>query len=282
MQIGPWHCSAVLSKEFKLDGGAMFGVVPKTLWKRVYPADEQNRISMVTRLLLLQGPQMNILVDSGTGERWDDKQRSIYAISEEDRLDKTLADKGLVVEDIDLVIHSHLHFDHCGGSVIENEDGQLIPRFPNAEYMVHKKHFEWALSPSPRDRASFRSEDFLCLQKAGQLVLLEKDPELDHISLLFAHGHTPYQLLPLISDKDRQMLYGGDLFPLAAQVRIPWVMAYDLNPLQTVKEKQEILGQLLKMDSYILFEHDKDVEAARIRQGDKAPEISTTLRLDES
>jgi len=280
MKIGPYSCMALVSNRLKLDGGAMFGVVPKTLWSRFYPADDMNRISMVTRLLLLVGDGRVILVDSGTGDRWDPKFRDIYGIEEQYSIEAELAEYGLTAADVTHVIHSHLHFDHCGGSVVDR-DGEAVPRFPNAEYWVHEKQLDWAKRPSARDRASFRPEDFIPLLEAGQLRTVTEKDRLPGLELLPAGGHTPWQILPRVYDETRSLLYCGDMIPLAEQIRVPWIMAYDLFPLQTLEEKSRILTQASEERWILFFEHDAHTEAMRVRKGEKGFESDHRFKLSE-
>ncbi len=263
MRIGSYECSSLISSRISLDGGAMFGVVPRTLWSRDYPPDEQNRIEMVTRSLLLRDGKDVILIDTGAGDRWDEKSRSIYGIREEKSLEESLNDLGIQAGDVSLVIHTHLHFDHCGGSVCVR-DGDLVPRFPNAEYIVHPRHLEWALSPSARDRASFRPDDFIPLQKSGQLRSVDAGEIRPHLELLTAQGHTPYQFLPRVYDDQASLLYCADMVPLSAQIKIPWVMAYDLFPLETVREKEALMSRAAAEGWMLFFEHDARTAAVRI------------------
>ena len=280
MKIGPWDCHAVLTGHLKLDGGGMFGVVPKTFWNQNYPADKQNRITMVTRSLLLQSDNSIILVDTGSGNRWNEKLKNIYGINGDELIDQSLNELNLTPEDIDIVIHSHLHFDHCGGSLIL-KNGKLQPRFPNAKYIVHKKQYEWAVNPSLRDKASFRQEDFSPLKDSGKLELVDDNYSLPHIKFFVANGHTPGQLLPYVFDNKKSLLFAGDLIPLADQIKIPWIMAYDLNPLQTIKEKESILATICDGKSFLFFTHDEKIEIAEIAKDEKKITIMRTSCLSD-
>jgi glyoxylase-like metal-dependent hydrolase (beta-lactamase superfamily II) len=264
MKIGDYLLFPVPAGRFRLDGGAMFGVVPKVLWGREHPADEFNRVEMVSRSLLVAGEGKLVLVNTGIGQNWSEKQRAMYTVDEAVRLERSLAELGYRPEEVTHVIQTHLHFDHAGGMI----DGQgPRPLFPRAEYVVQKKHFQWAQAPSERDRASFRPDGWECLARAGQLRLLEGEQEfLPGMFLHLVHGHTPHQQLLRITDGRASLLYCSDLVPLASQVRIPWIMAYDLNPLDTLEEKRRLLGQAAAEGWLLFLEHDPAVATCRVRQ----------------
>jgi len=266
MKIGGYDLFPVLAGRFRLDGGAMFGVVPKALWSREHPADEANRIAMVSRSLLVAGEGRLVLVNTGMGQNWSAKERSIYAVDEGVSLERSLAEAGYRPEEVTHVIQTHLHFDHAGGMMVDDGGGPR-PLFPRAEYLVQKKHWQWAQAPSERDRASFRPEGWECLARDGQLRLLEGEEEvLPGLFLHLVHGHTPGQQLVRVSDGRRSLLYCSDLVPLASQVRIAWIMAYDLNPLATLEEKRRLLGQAAVEDWLLFLEHDPTVPACRVRK----------------
>lgn len=269
MKIGNYTIQTIISSHFRLDGGAMFGVVPKVLWDRTNPADDKNRIQMVTRNLLITGEDKVILIDSGNGEKWDDKSKNIYAMTTENRLLNGLNERGYQGEDVTHVINTHLHFDHAGGNTYL-ENGEIKATFPNARYIVHARHLDWAEHPTPRDQASFMPENWDILKKNGQILAIKKAVEiLPGIFLHIVNGHTPYQILPRISDGKETLLFCGDLIPLASQTKIPWVMGYDLFPLKTVEEKQELLHVITEYKWWLAYEHDADTAFSKVAKTDK-------------
>jgi glyoxylase-like metal-dependent hydrolase (beta-lactamase superfamily II) len=264
MKIGRYTLYPVLAGRFRLDGGAMFGVVPKVLWSKFHPADENNRIELVSRSLLLSGEGKLVLVNTGIGQNWPAKERSMYAVSEAVQLERSLAELGFRAQEVTHVIQTHLHFDHAGGGVVDRGRG-LEPLFPHAQYCVQKGHFQWAKTPSERDRASFRPEAWECLARGGQLRLLEGEEELlPGVVLHLVHGHTPYQQLVRVVGDGRSVLYCSDLVPFASQVRLPWIMAYDLNPLETLAEKRRLLGLAASQGWLLFLEHDPRVATCRV------------------
>jgi glyoxylase-like metal-dependent hydrolase (beta-lactamase superfamily II) len=259
MKIGPYTLTAIETGRFALDGGAMFGVVPKNLWSKANPADEQNRIDMALRVLLIQSDGMNILVDTGMGEKYDEKTRTIY------KLDNTkwtllgsLAEKGLNPEDITHVIQTHLHFDHCGGLVTRTESGELIPTFPNARVFVQKENLVWARNPTEKDRASYIKHDWEPIAANGMLEELDGPGELfPGIELQIFNGHTRAQQLPHFHDREgNHLFFCADLFPTKAHVQVPWIMGYDNFPLTTLEEKKHFLPQAYEEKWSLFFEHD--------------------------
>ena len=266
MKIGRYLLFPVPAGRFRLDGGAMFGVVPKVLWGRNHPADEFNRVEMVSRSLLIVGEGKLVLVNTGIGQAWPEKERSIYAVDEAVSLEHGLAELGYRPEEVTHVVQTHLHFDHAGGMTVDGGRGAK-PLFPRAEYLVQKKHYEWAQAPSERDRASFRLDGWEGLARSGQLRLLEGEQELlPGMFLHLVHGHTPHQQLLRVSDGGESLLYCSDLVPLASQVRAPWIMAYDLDPLATLEEKRRLLGQAAAEGWLLFLEHDPLVATCRVRQ----------------
>jgi len=268
MKVGRYTLQSVLAGRFRLDGGAMFGVVPKVLWSRTHPPDEQNRIELESRSLLVSGEGKLVLVNTGIGQNWPEKERSIYAVSEAVRLEASLAELGYRPDEVTHVVQTHLHFDHAGNGTVDRGRGPQ-PLFPRAEYCVQKSHFRWAESPSERDRASFQPADWECLVRGGQLRLLDGEEELlPGIFLHVVHGHTPGQQLVRVSG-GTEVLYCSDLIPFASQVKVPWIMAYDLNPLATLEEKKRLL-KLAADGGWILFlEHDPLVATCRVRETPK-------------
>lgn len=265
IQTGSWAIHAVEGERFRLDGGAMFGVVPRVLWSRSHPPDERNRIRMVTRCLVARGEGRTVLVDTGMGSGWTDKEREIYAIENGPRsLTTALSGSGISPADVTDVILTHLHFDHAGGAV-SREDGKLTAAFPNARYHVQAEHLDWALKPTEKDRRSFREDDFIPLQKEGRLRLLDGTCEvLPGIAVTSTRGHTIGHQVVRIGEGRGSVVYCGDLIPTAAHVPVPWVMAYDLQPLLTMQEKRELLARAASDEEILVFEHDPGCAAARV------------------
>lgn len=266
MQLGDWKFSAFHDGRFKLDGGAMFGVVPKIFWQKQHPADDLNRIDLDLRCLLVEHGNRRILVDTGMGERWNAKQLGIYALERRpNQLVAELAEAGITRESITDVVLTHLHFDHCGGALRE-EDGQLRPVFSRARHWIQKRHWDWAGEPSERDRASFRVEDFQALAEHGQLQQVDGATEIiPGVRVTPISGHTPGQQIVEFHTGHGVVVYVADLLPFLSQVHVPWIMGFDLNPLLTVTEKKQFLTRAVE-DKYILvFEHDHQHEAATIK-----------------
>lgn len=272
MRIGKYEVISIKSGLFRLDGGAMFGVVPKVLWNKLNPADDLNRINLTTRSLLLISDQRKILVDTGLGNKFDEKFKNIYAI-ENLPIDAALIKKGINPDEITDVIITHLHFDHTGGSTkIEND--RIIPTFLNAKYYIQKSHFDWALNPSDKDRASFIKQDFLPLKEFNQIVFTDGDLKLDdEIEILISNGHTPNQQHLKVSDGSTTLFYCGDLIPTSAHIPYPYVMSYDLYPLTTIEEKKRILPQAFEENWILFFEHDPFVSSVTLSEGKKGFEI---------
>ncbi len=270
MKIGKYNVKFLSTGSFGLDGGAMFGIIPKVLWQKTNPPDEANRITLGTRCVLLQSESKNILIDTGIGDFWDDKFNKIYRIDKsESSLEKSLNNMNLTSEDITDVILTHLHFDHTGGSTVLEND-KMIPAFPNAKYYVQKKHFDWALNPSDRDRGSFISNRFLPLRDEGVLSFTEGNLHFDdEIELIEINGHTFSQQMIKLSDGNETLLFCGDLIPTSSHIPIPYVMGYDIQPLVTVEEKKKYLSVAVEEGWKIVFEHDPFVTAATVTKTEK-------------
>ncbi|MBN1448857.1 MAG: MBL fold metallo-hydrolase [Bacteroidetes bacterium] len=270
MPFGGFEIGALETGRFKLDGGAMFGVVPKNLWQRSNAADEQNRIDMTMRSLLLRTGDRVILIDAGVGRKEGEKFTSIFAIDFSDcSIETGLKTFGITAEDVTDVILTHLHFDHVGGAVIR-ENGALSLQFPHATHYVQRKQWEWGLSPSERDRASYFPDNLLPIEEAGKLQLLDGEEELfPGLRLEIVNGHTFGQQLLRISDGDQGLLFAGDLIPMSAHVPAPWIMGYDLQPLVTLAEKQAILDRAVSSRDVLVYEHDAFFEASLVEKGEK-------------
>lgn len=269
MQIGKYKLITIQSGLFRLDGGAMFGIIPKPLWEKTNPADELNRIELSTRNLLLISDDKKILIDTGMGNKWDDKSKNIYNIDPKFDLELTLEQNGIKSDEITDILLTHLHFDHTGGST-KLENGKLIPAFPNAKYYVQKKNFEWALNPSERDKGSYIKENFEPLVKEGVLNLVDGEIDFDeNISFRIINGHTFGQQMIKISDSANTLLYVADLLPFVSQIKIPYIMGYDLQPLVTVEEKKKYLKFAADEKWKLYFGHDPNFAIATVKHSDK-------------
>ena len=250
---------------FKLDGGAMFGVVPKTIWNKINPADENNLCPWAMRSLLIEDGDRLILIDNGIGDKQSDKFFKHYYLHGENSLNSSLANCGFSPDDITDVFLTHLHFDHCGGSVIKQND-KLLPAFKNAVYWSNQKHWNWAVYPNEREKASFLKENILPIQENGQLEFIQDGKQVDNnlpiqtftqnISIRFVDGHTESMMLPQINYKGKTLVYMADLLPSHGHIPIPYVMAYDMFPLTTLNEKKSFLNEALANDYILFFEHD--------------------------
>jgi glyoxylase-like metal-dependent hydrolase (beta-lactamase superfamily II) len=275
---------------FKLDGGAMFGVVPKSIWNKINPADENNLCSWALRCLLIEDGNRLILVDNGNGDKQDAKFFSHYYLHGDDTLDKSLAKYGFNRNDITDVFLTHLHFDHCGGSIIRKGD-QLLPAFPNAVYWSNKEHWDWAVFPNDREKASFLKENILPIQESGQLQMVEINGGIDgklgetvftdNISIRFVSGHTQAMMLPQINYNGRTVVFMADLLPSAGHIPMPYVMAYDMFPLTTLHEKKSFLQEAVANDYLLFFEHDPVHECCSLQQTEKGIRAGNYFRLDE-
>ncbi len=266
---------------FKLDGGAMFGVVPKSMWNKLNPADENNMCSWALRCLLIEDENRLILIDTGMGDKQDAKFFGHYYLHGNHTLDTSLAAHGFTKEDITDVFLTHLHFDHCGGSIVRDGE-KLVPAFPNAKYWSNEDHWQWATQPNEREKASFLKENILPIQASGQLsfvpipddILLENSllqsvQFSDHIAIRFVNGHTDKMMLPQISYKGNTIVYMADLLPSAEHIPIPYVMAYDMFPLTTLHEKKSFLQEAVTNNYILYFEHDPVNECCTLQATDR-------------
>lgn len=268
---------------FKLDGGAMFGVVPKSLWQRTNPADENNLCTWAARLLLIEDENRLILIDTGLGDKQDEKFFRHYYRHGHDTLDRSLASKGFHTDDVTDVILTHLHFDHVGGAV-SRVNGELMPAFKNATYWSNERHWDWALHPNPREKASFLSENILPLREHGQLAFVGEDgrlPFTEKIRLRFVHGHTEAMMLPQIAYNGKTLLYMADLLPSAGHIPIPYVMGYDIRPLETMQERQEYWQEIVDNEFVLFLEHDPVNECCTLQVTEKGIRLKDTFSLRE-
>ena len=278
---------------FKLDGGAMFGVVPKSIWNKINPADENNMCDWAMRSLLIQDGDRLILVDNGIGDKQDEKFFSYYYLHGDDTLNNSLAKYGFHPNDITDVFLTHLHFDHCGGSIVR-ENGKLVPAFKNAIYWSSEKHWEAATKPNEREKASFLKENILPIQESGQLKFVTQPQEgkdsppgtsisvfNENISVRFVNGHTESMMLPQIKYKNKTIVYVADLLPSHGHIPIPYVMAYDMFPLTTLNEKRNFLNQAVKEDYILFFEHDPQYECCNLQQTERGIRPKEFFKMEE-
>ncbi|MEI8109696.1 MAG: MBL fold metallo-hydrolase [Chitinophagia bacterium] len=273
--------TTISTGNFKLDGGAMFGVVPKVMWQTLQPADENNLCSWAMRCLLIEDGERKILIDTGVGNKQDAKFFSHYYLHGTDTLTGSLTANGVTPEDITDVIHTHLHFDHCGGSIIKKDD-ELTLAFPNAKYWTNPLHWKWAIEPNERERASFLKENILPMQVEDRLHFIEvPEPEMhptnriatvdftENISLRIVHGHTRAMMLPQIKIGNQTLVYMADLIPSVHHIGLPYIMSYDLFPFTTLQEKKCFLQEALEENYWLFFEHDLSVECCNLKMTEK-------------
>lgn len=267
---------------FKLDGGAMFGVVPKVLWNKQVPADENNLCSWAMRCLLVEDGNQLILIDTGLGDKQDEKFFGHYYLHGDDTLLGSIRKAGFAPEDVTDVLLTHLHFDHVGGAVkYDSSRTRLELTFPNATYWSNESHWEWATEPNPREKASFLKENILPILDSGQLGFVDQAMSpFENIDFIHVDGHTEQMMLPVIRYQGKTIIYMADLIPSSAHIPLPWVMGYDVRPLLTMQEKEEVLRRAVDEQCILLFEHDATYEAALVEQTDKGVRISErgTLR----
>jgi glyoxylase-like metal-dependent hydrolase (beta-lactamase superfamily II) len=277
---------------FKLDGGAMFGVVPKSIWSKFHPSDANNLCDWSLRCLLIEDGNKLILVDNGIGDKQDAKFFSHYYLHGDDTLDKSLAAHGFHRDDITDVLLTHLHFDHCGGSIMREGD-RLVPAFKNATYWSHSRHWKWATEPNDREKASFLKENILPIQESGRLKFVDAESAgrsetglvaidnviLPGLSVRLANGHTDAMMLPQISYKGKTIVFMADLLPSVGHIPIPYVMAYDMFPLTTLHEKKSFLQEAAAGGYVLFFEHDPVNECCTLEMTDKGIKAGQLLAL---
>jgi glyoxylase-like metal-dependent hydrolase (beta-lactamase superfamily II) len=270
MIFGDFELLPLSDGTFRLDGGAMFGVVPKPLWERRAPADEKNRIRLGMRPLVIRsarGPAKRMIVDAGVGAKMDEKSVAIYAIDRSRHLDHALADYGLTRASIDIVLASHLHFDHAGGFTETASEGELVPAFPNARYVVRTGEWEDAMHPHERNRASYLQENYAPLAAAKVLDLVPGDAEImPGVRVVRTGGHTMHHQIVMIESAGRTAVFAADLMPTTAHVDVPWIMGYDLYPMDTLGFKRTFVREAVARQYLIFFEHDPDIAAGYIRE----------------
>jgi glyoxylase-like metal-dependent hydrolase (beta-lactamase superfamily II) len=275
MRLGDFEITPLLDGYFRLDGGAMFGVVPKTLWEKRAPADERNRIHMAMRPLLVRpadGPLM--IIDAGAGDKMDEKSAAIYGFDRRENLDVSLARAGVAAADIAIVLASHLHFDHAGGFTAPGP----VPRFPNARYVINRGEWDDATHPHERNRASYLAENYVPLQDAGVVDWLDGDVEvMPGVRVRRTGGHTRFHQIVYLESAGRTAVFVADLIPTVAHVDVPWIMGYDLYPMDTLEFKRAFVREAIERDYLIFFEHDPAIAAGYIRQTGTRPYVEPVL-----
>lgn len=283
--LGNFELYTIETGDFKLDGGAMFGVVPKTLWSRGIPADENNRIQMTMRCLLIKSKNTGklYLIDNGLGTKFTDKLMKIYQVDLSNHsMETSFKEHGFSFDDVTDVIFTHLHFDHCGGTshIDENRDSQFT--FPNAKYHVTKSHWETATNPNAREKASFLPENINPLKETDALNLIDDNHEFEEgLSTIIVNGHTIGQQLPLIEGDGKKICFVADLLPTHVHVPLPWVMGYDMYPAETLKEKENFLKRAIKEDFHLYLEHDYYKEIIKLSSENGKYSVAETLLLNE-
>ncbi len=268
---------------FKLDGGAMHGVVPKSLWSKENVPDEKNMCNWAMRCLLIEDGNRLMLIDNGMGNKQDAKFFGHYFLNGEASLEKSLRAKGFERSDITDMFLTHLHFDHCGGSIKYNADRtKLTTEFPNATYWSNEEHWNWATNPNAREKASFLKENILPIQESGQLKFIKPNEDLiPGIKIMITNGHTRAMMHPIISYKGKKVVFMADLLPSVAHIPLPWIMAYDVCPLETLKEKESFLPQAAKEEFVLFFEHDGVNECCTVEETERGVRVKNKFSLDD-
>jgi glyoxylase-like metal-dependent hydrolase (beta-lactamase superfamily II) len=272
---------------FKLDGGAMFGVVPKSIWNRTNPADQNNLCDWAMRSLIIEQDKRLILIDTGIGDKQDDKFFSHFHLSETDLFEQKLNKLGYSKSDITDVFLTHLHFDHCGGAIQWNKNRTgFEPAFKNAIYWSNEKHWDWAINPNPREKASFLTENILPIQESGQLKFIERTGELsseifNNIDAIFVDGHTESMMLPKINYKGKTVVFMADLLPSVGHLPLPYIMGYDTRPLVTMTEKEKFLEDAVNNKYILFFEHDNVNECCTVKYTDKGVRLDETFLFED-
>ena len=267
MKFGELELFVLSDGRLRLDGGAMFGVVPKALWSRKMPADERNRIALGTNCLLIRAAGKTLVVETGIGGKTDEKFNDIYAVDRPQGLVRALAGQGVSRKDVDIVINTHLHFDHCGGNTERGEDGEPVATFPNAEYVVQKGEYEHAMNPTDRDRASYMPENYEPLTRSGQWKMLEGNAEIvSGVEIMRVPGHTEHQQCVRLQSGGQTAFFFADMVPTVTHLPFAWIMGFDLFPLTTLAEKKRWIPQAVEEGWLCLFAHDLEVPAAYLSE----------------
>jgi len=272
---------------FKLDGGAMFGVVPKSLWQKTNPSDSDNLIDLTARCMLIESGSRLILVDAGMGDKQSEKFFSYYKPWGDDSLVKSINSAGFSIDEITDVFLTHLHFDHCGGSTVLNSNNVSVPLFKNAKYWSNKNHWDWATNPNSREKASFLKENLIPIEESGQLCFLDvKSPGFNHydqlgFDVLFVDGHTEKQMIPKVSYNGKEVVFMADLLPTAGHIPLPYIMGYDVRPLTTLEEKRSFLNLAVKEEYCLFLEHDAQNEIITLKNTEKGVRFGGSLSLKD-
>ena len=282
MKIGKYDLYSVETSEFGLDGGAMFGIIPKPVWEKKVSADELNRVNMVTRSLLLVSDEKKVLIDTGNGTKWEEKYKQIYDINTDQyNIEKSLGKYGFSSEQITDVICTHMHFDHIGGNT-KIKSGEVVPTFPNAKYWISEENWKLANHPSQKDAGSFIEHDWKVLAENQMIEIIDgREPFIEGIDTIVTHGHTPGLLHPIVSDGSNKLFYGADIFPMVAHIPIPWVMAYDVQPVVTMEEKQKLLQKMEREDWILFFEHDPHIQACSVHKDGKHYKLNKRIQISD-
>ncbi len=261
---------------FKLDGGAMFGIVPKQMWEKLNPSDENNMCTWSMQCLLVEMDDRKILIDTGMGNKQDEKFRSHFEPFGDDNLLQSIQNQGITPDEITDVFLTHLHFDHCGGAISRNTEGVLVPTFSNATYWTNQVHWDWAMRPNAREAASFLKENFVGLLEKNVLKFVDFNPKTNESVELFpnffvhfVYGHTEAMMMVRLKMGSKTLLYSADLMPSKWHINLPYVMAYDLRPLETLREKEAVLEQAITEGWYLFFEHDPTAECASLKRNER-------------
>jgi glyoxylase-like metal-dependent hydrolase (beta-lactamase superfamily II) len=272
---------------FKLDGGAMFGVVPKSLWQKTNPSDSDNLIDLTARCMLIESGSRLILVDAGMGDKQSEKFFSYYKPWGDDSLVKSINSAGFSIDEITDVFLTHLHFDHCGGSTVLNSSNISVPLFKNAKYWSNKNHWDWATSPNSREKASFLKENLIPIEESGQLCFLDvKSPGFNHydelgFDVLFVDGHTEKQMIPKVSYNGKEVVFMADLLPTAGHIPLPYIMGYDVRPLTTLEEKRSFLNLAVEEEYCLFMEHDAHNQIITLKNTEKGIRFGGSLSLKD-
>ena len=272
---------------FKLDGGAMFGVVPKSLWQKTNPSDSDNLIDLTARCMLIESGSRLILVDAGMGDKLSEKFFSYYKPWGDDSLVKSINNAGFSIDEITDVFLTHLHFDHCGGSTVLNSNNVSVPLFKNAKYWSNKNHWEWATNPNSREKASFLKENLIPIEESGQLCFLDvKSPGFNHydelgFDVLFVDGHTEKQMIPKVSYNGKEVVFMADLLPTAGHIPLPYIMGYDVRPLTTLEEKRSFLNLAVQEEYCLFMEHDANNEIITLKSTEKGVRFGGSYALKD-
>ena len=272
---------------FKLDGGAMFGVVPKSLWQKTNPSDSDNLIDLTARCMLIESGSRLILVDAGMGDKQSEKFFSYYKPWGDDSLVKSINSAGFSIDEITDVFLTHLHFDHCGGSTVLNSNNVSVPLFKNAKYWSNKNHWDWATNPNSREKASFLKENLIPIEESGQLCFLDvKSPGFNHydelgFDVLFVDGHTEKQMIPKVSYNGKEVVFMADLLPTAGHIPLPYIMGYDVRPLTTLEEKKSFLNLAVEEEYCLFMEHDAHNQIITLKNTEKGIRFGGSLSLKD-